>query len=400
MGDFLVPAWLYIFRAPRSYSGEDLVEMHVPGNPIIARRLLDVLMKAGARAADPGEFTARALFNGRMDLSAAEGVAAVIAAASERELRAARQLMAGQLAQRVRPIMDEVAGTLALVEVGIDFSDEDVTVLAESDLRTRVEHLAGELDDLLHGTSRFERLRHEPRVVLVGRPNAGKSTLLNVLAGSARAVVSDVAGTTRDALSASVVLPRGRVQLVDLAGLTVDAAPGTDRAIAADMQRRAREELESADVVLLVHDSTDSSPPLALPRPPDLIVYSKSDLAGSRTGDLARRDSTEDGRGRPSYNLGELSVSAHRGDGLAALCDRLDELCFGGPASPALALNSRHVRAIEAALLSLGHIAQVAQPELVALHLRDALDQLGTIVGQVSPDEIIGQVFSRFCIGK
>src|SRR5687768_16434231 len=171
-----VPAWLYVFRAPRSYTGEDLVEFHLLGNPLLARMLLDALVANGARPADPGEFTARAYFNGRIDLTEAEGVAATIAAGGEQELRAARQLLAGELARRLRPATDLIAETLALVEVGIDFSDEDVSFLSAVQVSQRAAHADDMLRELLDGSARFERLTHEPQVVLVGRPNAGKST--------------------------------------------------------------------------------------------------------------------------------------------------------------------------------------------------------------------------------
>jgi len=214
-----VPGWLYFFQSPRSYTGEDCVELHLPGNPLLARMLLEDLLAAGARAAEPGEFTARAYFNGRLDLTEAEGVAATISAGNEQELSAARRLMSGELARRVTPILDRLADTLALLEVGIDFSDEDVTFLSAAELRARIEEADTMLRQLLEESTRFERLTHEPSVVLVGRPNAGKSTLLNKLTGHERAVVSQIAGTTRDVLSAEVMLQRGVVRVTDVAGL-------------------------------------------------------------------------------------------------------------------------------------------------------------------------------------
>jgi tRNA modification GTPase len=222
-----LPAWLFVFRAPRSYTGDDLVEFHLPGNPLLARILLDHLRENGARDAEPGEFTARAFFNGRLDLIEAEGVAATIAAGNEAELAAARQLMAGELARRLKPLIDLVAETLALVEVGIDFSDEDVTFLSPQQFAQRVDAADGMLAEFVAQSGRFERLTHEPSFVLIGRPNAGKSTLLNALARQARAVVSPVAGTTRDVLSAEVALEQGIVRVLDAAGLEV-AAHGAD----------------------------------------------------------------------------------------------------------------------------------------------------------------------------
>src|SRR4051812_19709470 len=292
-GGLSVPAWVYVFHAPRSYTGEDSVELHVPGNPVLARLLLDELTRAGARQAEPGEFTARAYFNGRLDLIEAEGVAATISAAGEQELTAARALLAGELARRLRGPMDAVAETLALVEVGIDFSDEDVSFLPAADAAARIGGAAEALARLLAESARFERLAHEPRFVLIGRPNAGKSTLLNALAGRERAVTSPIAGTTRDTLSDEVVLPRGVVRITDAAGLeelpggvTSDGVaynPETD--IAGQMRRQALRAVDEADHIVLVRDAIDPLPAVQLPRQPALTVITKADL--QREAELA-----------------------------------------------------------------------------------------------------------------
>src|SRR5262249_45736651 len=181
-------AWVYVFKSPRSYTAEDLVEFHIPGNIVLARLLVDEIVRQGARRADAGEFTARAYFNGRMDLTEAEGVAAAISAQNEGELRAARQLVAGALSKRIQPALDLLAETLALLEVGIDFSDEDVTFISASDARERIRQVDVQLQKITSESARFEELSSEPVVVLVGRPNAGKSTLLNRLSKMQRAV--------------------------------------------------------------------------------------------------------------------------------------------------------------------------------------------------------------------
>jgi tRNA modification GTPase len=381
--------WLYVFRSPRSYTGEDLVEFHIPANALLARMLLEDLVVRCARPADPGEFTARAYFNGRLDLTEAEGVAATIAASGEQELRAARQLLAGELAKRLRPASDLVAETLALVEAGIDFADEGVAFLSAGDVSDRVARVDAMLRELLEGSSRFERLAHEPRVVLVGRPNAGKSTLLNALAGHERAVTSPVAGTTRDVLTADVALPRGIVKLTDGAGLGgEDQGDATPVDVARQMRANALRAVETSDVLVLVRDVTDARPDLEpLPRGPDFIVETKADLLPSAGGKFA--------------------VSAKTGANLDTLRRELDRLAFGTPtvgsASTALALNARHVRAVsevrEALARAAGHVASEAS-ELVALELREALDAVGRVVGVVTPDDVLGRVFSTFCIGK
>ena len=271
-----IPATLYRFCAPRSYTGEDIIEFHIPGNPLLTQMLLEELMKHGARAAEPGEFTARAYFNGRLDLTQAEGVAAAISAHSERESAAARRLLGGELTRRLEPIIELVAQTLALIEAGIDFSEEDVSFLSPTEAHSRIERAAAQLRGLLAESVRFERLANEPMVVLAGRPNAGKSTLLNALAGNRRAIVSPLAGTTRDVVWSSVQLPRGAVRITDIAGLD-EADPAGD--LEQQMHRQAMRAVESADVLVLVIDGTDGRSPIPLRCAVDLIAYSKLDLA-------------------------------------------------------------------------------------------------------------------------
>ena len=472
-----VPSWAYVFRSPRSYTGEDLVELHLPGNPVLARLLLGELLRRGARPAEPGEFTARAWFNGRLDLTGAEGVAATIAAGSEAELLAARQLLAGELARRLAPVMDAIAQTLALIEVGIDFSDEDVSFIAPESARQRIESARSHLQDLLATSARFERLSHEPQFVLVGRPNAGKSTLLNALAGHARAVTSPTAGTTRDALTAEVPLLRGIARITDVAGLDDSSMPesGIDpRSAMSGIERKMRDTalraVESADHAILVGDPADSRQPLTLPVQPALVVWTKADLAPdakcvdqslcSLRRSRSESESTASGRHpersegslwlrqeeilrcaqddglKPSVQLPapsvrdtdttqrrdavvgsalrticsttqalpHLSVSALTGENLDALRSALDQLAFGAPASgTTLALNARHLRSIDQALAALSRAAGLTRersPEFLALELREALDALGQVLGQVTPDDLLGRIFSSFCIGK
>jgi tRNA modification GTPase len=375
------PAWLYTFFGPRSYTAEDVTELHLPGNVLLARWVMEELVGRGARPAEPGEFTARAYFNGKMDLSEAEGVAATISAGNERELRAARQLLGGELARRLKPVMDRLAELLALTELGIDFAEEDVAFLSTQQTLGRLDEIEQALEDLVAHSGRFAQLTHEPRLVLAGRPNAGKSTLLNALAGRQRAVVSPVAGTTRDLLSAEIALERGMALLIDAAGVDSQTA-GAD-GIAQAMHRRAMEAIEQADGLVLVHDATDKRPALTLPRPPDLVIRSKSDLAP--------------GEGE------NLRVSAATGQGMAALRRRLDDLAFGRRrGGDAVALNDRHLASIADARAALRHARQAinAGAEFLALDLREALDALGSILGAVAPDELLGRIFSTFCIGK
>jgi tRNA modification GTPase len=383
------PASIYAFRSPRSYTGEDSIEFHIPGSPVLARMLLDELYRRGVRPAEPGEFTARAFFNGKLGLTEAEGVAATIAAGNDAELTAARQLLAGELARRLQPITESLAQTLALIEVGIDFTEEEVTFLASEEVTERINDADSALDDLLDQSTRFEQLTHEPRIVFAGRPNAGKSSLINALTRQSRAIVSNQPGTTRDVLSAPLELPRGRVLLADVAGLDI-ATTGVDPQAQIDqsMQQNARAAIESADHVILIRDSTDERPPIELSRSPELIVLTKSDLKLEA----------------PDVHPGLLLVSSLTGAGLGRLRDELDLIAFGrGQSGATLSLNRRHIQAINSATEALRRAAaRVVEnaPELVAMDLRDALDALGSVVGEVTPDDVLGKIFSAFCIGK
>jgi tRNA modification GTPase len=457
LANLSTPASLFIFLHPKSYTAQDLIEFHIPGNPLLAKLLLDHIIAAGARLADPGEFTARAFFAGKLDLSQAEGVAAAIGAQTEDQLAAARQLMAGELSRRLAPIMESLAQTLSLVEAGIDFSEEDIHFIDASQLGQSVLEILGQLGDLRDKSAQFESMSRQPTIVLTGRPNAGKSTLLNALSLQPRSIVSDHPGTTRDILSAEVTLPRGKIKILDVAGLEDQAAaPDTTQPRAANssralgssppppargehrrtvlrgragegadaplresaatpahpspvpplaqveqqMRSQALRALEEADAVVLVIDVTDQRPPLRLLRAPNLIVASKSDLLAGAPNSPHPAHSALPISALP---ISALPISALTGSNLDALRTHLDTLAFATD-SPGntLVLTSRHRHCIDNAAAFLAHLVNgdTFAPELAAAELRSALDALGQILGQVTPDDILGKVFATFCIGK
>jgi len=388
LADPPIPALLTHFRGPRSYTGEDVVELQTPGSAALLERLLQQLTAAGARLAEPGEFTFRAYVHGRLDLTRAEGVAATISAESDAQLNAARLLRDGRLADVSRTLVDELGQALALVEAGIDFVDqEDVVPITAGDLRQRVTGMHQELEALLRRSRSWGALDALPRVVLVGPPSCGKSTLFNALLGHERAVIHDLPGTTRDVLAEPMTLP-GRhgaveVMLVDVAGL--DAAEAMlDRAA----QTAARRAIDAADLLLLLGD-----PPTSLPEhTPTLRLEPKADVVDPR------------GVGLP--------VSAVTGLNLDALRTRIAQQIGQrgvSAAGDALALQPRHEAALRAArdqLDAAGNLLAhetndaLAAPELVAGRLRAALDALASLGGELTPDDVIGKVFATFCVGK
>lgn len=368
---------------PRTYTGQDLAEIHTVGAPPILQRVLETCLARGARLAEPGEFTMRAFLGGRLDLTSAEAVLGVIDARSRDQLDRALRQLAGGLAGPIRRLRDRLLDILAHLEAGLDFVDEDdVDPIGRALL---VEELSGAAGDLRSIAESFrDRDRPGvglPRVVLVGPPNAGKSRLFNALVGEARAIVSHVAGTTRDYLSAPCDFDGVAAELVDTAGIE-DA----DHPIESQAQALRAAQVAGADVLLACLPSHAAGAPLVLPQRSHLRVTTMCDLAPSAPGSLATSAETGEGLDRLRLAVaGALRDAASDGDPLAGSAAR----CRDG-----LDRASRAIVAAGSALaLGLGD-------ELVAVDLRIALDELGKVVGAVVADDILDRIFSRFCIGK
>ena len=397
-----MPALLSLFDGPKSYTGQDSAELQVPGNPALLDRLLHLAIRAGARLAEPGEFTFRAYTAGKLDLTQAEGVAATINATSEGQLRAAKHLSDGELGGLARELVDDLGTRLALVEAGIDFTDqEDVVPIGPGELDAHLARIAGRLDDLLNNSRSWGEVQALPWVVMMGAPSAGKSTLFNALLKRERAVIDAMPGTTRDVLCEPMTLTarngtQSELMLVDIAGIDT---PTSTNPLDQQTQSAAHDAIQRADLILHVIDPIQPRRGLddlktSVPR---LIVFTKSDLD---------RDPHESG---PDT----LSLSAHTGENLdllkAALAERLGELPVSISADM-LALQPRHETSLRSAAAQITHAREhlagqlncrgLDDVELIADHLRQALNDLAGLGGQLTPDDVIGKVFATFCVGK
>jgi tRNA modification GTPase len=373
---------LTAFHAPASYTAEHVIEIGCHGGVLISARVLQTVLAAGARAAGPGEFTQRAFINGKMDLTQAEAVMDLIRAQTPLAARAAAEQLQGRIGVRIMEIREALLNIVAHVEAYIDFPDEDIDPDTGAAMRSRMTSALDSINDLLATADDGRILREGVRLAICGRPNAGKSSLLNCLLGYERAIVSPTPGTTRDTIEESLSLRGIPFRITDTAGLRE-----TPDAIEREGVRRAREIVENADVVLRVVDATD---PVALNDPPaasnELVVLNKIDLA-------------------PAENTS--GVSCVTGDGIDELVESIVARVRSNPAAPRetlAAINARHQACLQRAKAALEAAIErfdaKTAPEFLAIDLRAALDATGEVVGVVDTDDILGRIFGTFCIGK
>jgi len=391
-GEVIDDGLLLAFAAPHSYTGEDVLEIQAHASPPLLAMLLRRVQALGARPARPGEFTERAFLNGKLDLAQAEGLADLIAAGSEAAARAARRSLDGVFSQAVDALAESLTGLRVYVEAALDFPDEEIDFLSSAELGERLSSTRQSLAELLREAERGQRLRDGLHVLILGPPNAGKSSLLNALAGSDRAIVTAVPGTTRDLLRETLRIDGIELTLVDTAGLRNSEDP-----IEREGMRRARAERSKADLVLAVFEADDAEAQAELCEElcgagvPVYWLHHKID----RTGGSARRESGDDGE--------HFHLSALSGEGLDLLRQALIHAAGGDAPSGAFSARARHVEALRQTREHLDEAASqldMGAGELAAESLRQAQDQLGEITGRISPDELLGRVFSSFCIGK
>ena len=385
------------FPEGNSFTGEDALELSCHGNPFITQTILEDLFARGGRPAGPGEFTQRAFLNGRMDLSQAEAVMDLIHARSERALAAANQQLRGGLGRRLNDLTERLLGALARIEAYIDVPDEDRPVEDRAIVRRTVESLATETDRLLATSHYGELLRDGIKTVIIGAPNAGKSSLLNRLVGHDRAIVSAEPGTTRDFIEERIIVGPHCLRLIDTAGL--NPTPGTIEKLGME---KSLERAAEADLILLVLDASKSLPTLPetltslLTATRTLVVVNKVDLLKDISFNL-----------KLYADLKSVAVSALTGAGLESLVAEVTRMVDSfQPASQhdAIAINARHADALtrgQASLQSaLANLSANGPVELLASDLRGTLAAFGDILGKVDNERMLDQLFATFCIGK
>jgi tRNA modification GTPase len=391
------------FAAPNSYTAEDLVEIAAHGSPVVLDLLLRRALSLGARLAEPGEFTQRAFLSGKLDLTQAEAVRDLIEAQTLTQARQAASQMGGALSHRVAPMKHSLLELIALLEAGIDFAEDDVDVAPKTEIARRIGELAPPLAALEATFARGRTVHDGLTMAIVGRPNAGKSSLFNRLVERDRAIVTAAPGTTRDLVTERISLDGIPIELVDTAGLREAFEEVEQLGIA-----RSREALADAALVLVVLDATQSlndeerSLLSAVADRPALIAINKSDLAGDLT---TKKHVESDQSAAQFFSLPALPTSALTGQGIPALRDRILALATGGAAAePGLLTSLRHQQAIAAARAGLADAERANESaiphEMILLDLYRALWALDSLTGQTTPDDVLNLIFSTFCIGK
>jgi tRNA modification GTPase len=389
---------LAVLRAPRTFTREDTVEISCHGGLLPAKLVLDALLANGARLAEPGEFTRRAFLNGRIDLAQAEAVADLIHSRTELALAAANEQLAGKLSQRINQLRDDLMLTLAHVEAHIDFPDEDISPDTKEKLLQRLENGISFMDELLRTANEGQILRRGIRAAIVGRPNAGKSSLLNQLLGRDRAIVSPIAGTTRDTIEETANIRDLPVVFIDTAGLR----EARDE-IELEGIRRSRASLASAEFILHVFDASepltdaDKNYLAEFADKKRILVLNKTDLPTKLVLPVE------------TINLqpATCSVCSLSGQGIEALKDAIKNLVWAGEIKSEMLqvmINSRHQDALNRARTTARQATDAlradATLELVAMDLRIAANAVGEIVGKTTTEDLLDSIFSAFCIGK
>ena len=390
------------FQSPKSYTGEDLVEISCHCNPLIINRIISEIVRRGARIADPGEFTFRAFLNGKMDLSQAEAVSEIISARSRQSVSQSLRHLEGRLSEKIHEIKTDILNHLALLEINLDFSDEEIEVMPVAEMSAKMRQVIGQIESLLNTYDYGRLLQEGVKLLILGKPNVGKSSLLNQLLQRDRAIVSDIPGTTRDYIEATMELDGLAVQAVDTAGIRK-----TEDKIEAIGVQRAMEHIQTADVALCIfdgHAGLDADDRVLLDIIRDhgeavniVLALNKSDLPeNSQTRTTLEK-----------LNFPLVQISAKTGTGATALKHALKQVLISDTSMESeeiVVTSARHKNVLERTIAALQNAIEAiemhATEEIISVDIRLALDCLGEITGETTPDDVINHIFANFCIGK
>lgn len=390
-GNLIDDVILSVFRAPNSYTGEDLVEISCHGNPLISQKIINEILKHNVRIAEPGEFTKRAFLNNKLDLAQAEAVADIISSRTDASLRGARNQLDGILSKSVSTLRQSLIDILSFIELELDFAEENLEFLARSDLIKKIELIIQNIDNLLKTFTFGKVLRDGVNVVIVGKPNVGKSSLLNYFLKESRAIVSHIPGTTRDIIREEISIDGILFKLYDTAGIR-----HSQDVIEIEGIKRSSDAIKNADLILFINDvmqgySSDLYEELCQLNVRERIikVINKVDLCIS------------------SEVPDAIYVSALTGEGMDMLTTEMKRKALGSESyseKSVIVSNVRHFRCLTAAKnsleSSLSAIKEKLSGEFVAIDVRDAVSSLGEIIGEVTSDDLLNNIFSKFCIGK
>jgi tRNA modification GTPase len=392
-GETIDDVLVSIFKNPNSYTGEDSVEISSHASIIVVKKIIEEFVKNGVRLAEPGEFTKRAFLNGKMDLAQAEAVADIINSRTEASLRGARNQLDGILSQKIDFLRRELINSTSLIELELDFAEEDLEFISPNDVINKIEIIIAEIDKLLSTYSFGKVVREGVNVAIVGRPNVGKSSLLNYIVKDSRAIVSEIPGTTRDIISEEISIDGILFKLFDTAGIRL-----TNNAVEQEGVKRSKEAIKNADIILLIDEVVNGIDKKLynelinlIPKERIITVLNKSDL--SQTNNTKQKV--------------DIYISVLNGNGLTELLELLKKKALGNNSfteKSAVINNVRHYNSLFKAKAGLKEaiksLKQNLSGEFVSINLRAAEDSLGEIIGKVTTDDILNNIFDNFCIGK
>lgn len=396
-----------VFRAPKTFTAEDSVEISFHGSPYIAKKILEVLIKNGARMAKAGEFTMRAFMNGRIDLAQAESIADLIASENEASRKLALNQLKGGISQEISVLRGELLNFTSLIELELDFAEEDVEFADRSAMMKLISNLKSQISNLLESFQYGNAVKNGVDVAIVGKPNAGKSTLLNALLKEDRAIVSDIAGTTRDTIEEVLHIKGNAFRFIDTAGIR-----DTKDEIEAIGVAKAKEKISTAKILLYLFDEIDSTPQEVIDfvkeiYRPDLkiiLLHNKIDLLGNEKESQFHQELKK--ALLPDFSSIILGISAKDQTNLEILKNELSDYVenLKSEENNVVITNQRHFEALQKSLESVKRVEEAVNSgihtELLAYELRNALEHLGEISGEFTNDEVLGNIFSKFCIGK